>query len=770
MMDKNNMHNNLKLQQTVRFFETLLRASADGIVITDPARNIIFVNDMFCKFFSSNRHEVIETNLFVWLAKLDYNAGDIWKGMETRINEHGIAKNIEFAMKTGEGMRYFSVNSSLLEKIDIEETGLIISIWRDDTKRKMAKEALLKAHDELDVRVKERTIQLTNTNIELKREITERKQVEEKLRESEERFKSIFDNALDGILVADIETKKNLLSNRMICRMLGFDEEEIKNTRVWDLHPEKDMPHVMEQFEKQARQEIELAKDIPMKRKDGSIFYADVNSTIITLGGKTYLLGIFRDITERKRIEEELVKSNAMLIKSEEIGHMGSWEWDPATNELVWSKEVYTIYGMDPEIYKPNFEIVVDTLAPECKDDFLKAIDDALKMRKPFDGKYRIILLDGTIKFTHTKGEVVYGKEGNPIRMYGIVQDITERKCTQEALRRSEQHYHTILQTAMDGFWVVDMQGHIIEVNEAYCRIIGYNRDELLGMTISDVESLETESEMRQHFQNIIDKGYDFFETRHRGKDGRIVDIEASVKYLPNEGILFVFMRDITQRKRAEESIRASLEEKTVLLHEVHHRVKNNLQIVSSLLNLQATRIKNREAIEALRETANRIQSMAMLHETLNISGNLSTVNFSTYIKKICFHILSSYGSKAENIKLETHIAEILIDLDQAVPCGLIINELVSNALKHGFPEGRKGRITVELQALPVDQIMLTVADDGIGLPPGLDIAQTETLGLKLVTILTEKLKGSVEIIRDRGTTFHIRFKGKINKETEVNV
>jgi PAS domain S-box-containing protein len=382
---------------------------------------------------------------------------------------------------------------------------------------------------------------------------------------------------------------------------------------------------------------------------------------------------------------------------------------------------------------------------------------------------YETILLrkDGTAIYIEINAGVI-NYNGKPADLV-MIRDITERKRTDEALQKSAQQYHTILQTTLDGFWILDLQGHFIDVNEAYCRIIGYSREELLGMTIRDVESLETDPELRQHFQNIIDNGYDFFETRHRRKDGRNIDVEASVKYLPDEGKLVVFLRDITQRKKTEESLRASLDEKTILLHEVHHRVKNNLQIVSSLLNLQATRIKNRETIEALRETGNRIQSMALLHETLNISGNLSRVNFSTYIKNICFHIFSSYGSKAENIKLENKITDILVDLDQAVPCGLIINELVSNALKHAFPEGRKGRITVELQALPDDQIMLTVADDGIGLPPGLDIGQTETLGLKLVTILTEKLKGIVEIIRAPGTTFHIVFKGKINKGVQLN-
>lgn len=188
MIDEKNTQN---LHKTIRFFETFLRASADGIVITDSAKNIIFVNDTFCKFFLSNRQDVLETNLFVWFGKLSPNAHDTWEGLESQIHEYGIARDVEFAMKTGEGMRYFSVNSSLLEKIDIEETGIIISIWRDDTERKMAKEVLQRSHDELEMRVKERTEQLTNINIELRNQINERNRAEEELQKHKDHLEEL---------------------------------------------------------------------------------------------------------------------------------------------------------------------------------------------------------------------------------------------------------------------------------------------------------------------------------------------------------------------------------------------------------------------------------------------------------------------------------------------------------------------------------------------------------------------------------------------------
>jgi PAS domain S-box-containing protein len=1154
MQEKNNTHT---LQKNLIFFETLLHASADGILITDPAKKIIFVNETFCKFFSSNKQDVLETNLFLWLGKLDNNARDIWKGLENQVNEHGIAKDVEFTMKAEKGKRYYSVNSSHLEKIDIEETGLIISIWHDITERKVAKKAFQQAHDNLEMSVQERTAQLSESeakyrmlfeysndvvahvdrygkilavnnkleemfcfkpedvigkyffnigvlrlrdlpqviqlfkntvrkgmtmdkkgklpekvDLELRnkngksifvetsttilrkdgnidgflvniRDITESKQAKEQLKASEEKYSTLVEKGNDGIIILQDDLLKYV--NSKICEMTGFTREELIGKPFLTHASEEYKKLVREKYEKTLRGDnIPNVYEIEIVSKNGLKMPFEINASLIEYEGRPASMAILRDISQRKqaetllRIQKDIASSLSIpgdtdimldqILKAlshiEGVDSGGLYISDRLTGDLI----LRVHYGFSSEFVQevshyapdtPNWRLVhagqpsylkyseeikkrpylmteglrgvavipvvlqghvigslnmgshtldeipvharniLETIAgqlesviarikseeelkdtknylgtiikssydsifvvddegrfefgneaffdmmdyteneivghsfmkvihPDYHDFILKRWDEVQRGEgKPYE--VDIVRKDGTVRslsVSHTDMEL-----GGKRKYCVIAKDMTERKRMEEALRKSEQQYHTILQTALDGFWVVDMQGRFIDVNEAYCKIIGYSREELLRMNIQDVDLLEKESATRHHIQKVIDNRSDFFETRHRRKDGRIVDVEVSVNILPDEGKLFVFLRDIThrkladdalreseqllkeaqrigklgslnwnlntnelilsdealeiygldkekknyvldeitallhpddrdrvvksltaavsdrakhdmehrmlrpdgkeiqiqataellrdadgkpvrligiiqditQRKQAEEALRASLEEKTVLLHEVHHRVKNNLQIVSSLLNLQATRIKNKEAIEALRETGNRIQSMALLHETLNISGNLSTVNFSIYIKNICVNIIRSYGSKAENIKLENHIADIAIDLDQAVPCGLIINELVSNALKHAFPEGRKGRITVELQALPDDQIKLNVADDGIGLPQGLDIGQTETLGLKLVTILTDKLKGSVEVIRDPGTTFYIMFKGKMN-------
>jgi two-component sensor histidine kinase len=212
------------------------------------------------------------------------------------------------------------------------------------------------------------------------------------------------------------------------------------------------------------------------------------------------------------------------------------------------------------------------------------------------------------------------------------------------------------------------------------------------------------------------------------------------------------------QNKRVEQALRASLEEKTALLKEVHHRVKNNLQVVSSMINLQADRVKNAVAVDALKDTQNRVRSMALLHEMLYQSHNLSRVDFAAYIESLCAHLFRAITTDPGRVCLERHVDVVELNLEQAVPCGLIISELVSNALKYAFPENRAGRITIELRAQAGQTIDLTVADDGVGLPDHVTLGQTTTLGLQLVSILVSQLNGTLVVEREKGSIFHLLF------------
>lgn len=206
----------------------------------------------------------------------------------------------------------------------------------------------------------------------------------------------------------------------------------------------------------------------------------------------------------------------------------------------------------------------------------------------------------------------------------------------------------------------------------------------------------------------------------------------------------------------------ASLEENEALLKEVHHRVKNNLQLISSLLNLQAARIVDPAVAELFADSRNRVRSMALVHENLYRAGSFSRIPMAAHIQNLCSHLSRAYGLHADHVELTIQVSDLQLEMDRAVTCGLIINELVSNALKHAFPEGKRGNLRIELR--PLTQMpketrnVLIVSDDGIGLPSELDFGRIDSLGLQLVHDLTDQLLGTMTVNRDHGTTFTITF------------
>ena len=220
-----------------------------------------------------------------------------------------------------------------------------------------------------------------------------------------------------------------------------------------------------------------------------------------------------------------------------------------------------------------------------------------------------------------------------------------------------------------------------------------------------------------------------------------------------------VVMRDITERRRAEDETRASLREKEVLLREIHHRVKNNLQVITSLLRLQSREFQDERYIRAFKGSENRIRSMALIHETLYQSDDLARVDFNYYINRLTSHLFRGYGVNVGRIRLKVEAERLPLRIGLAIPCGLIVNELVSNALKHAFPEGREGEIRVSLRSLNEKEIELAVGDDGIGLPEDADSEDGGSLGLYLVKILVEdQLHGEIEVDSSKGTAFRITF------------
>lgn len=506
--------------------------------------------------------------------------------------------------------------------------------------------------------------------------ITDRKTKEDLIKESEAKFKAFYENSMDGILLVtpygDV-----LAANPSACLMFGMTEKEIckiGREGLVDSTDSRISTYIKE------RQRIGKAKgELRFLRKDGSKFHAEITSSFfIDVHGNKMTSVIIRDITERKKVEEALQKSESRLNEAQHIAHIGSWELDIVNNTLLWSDEVYKIFEIEPGKFGASYEAFLDTIHPEDREIVNKTYADSVKNRTSFSLEHRLLFPDGRIKFVHEQCETFYNKEGKPFRSLGTVQDFTERRKIQEEIfksnerfeliaatthdaiwewnletgelwanathqglygltkadpvpsnemwiqrihpddrdlivnglekklnseenvwqseyrfqspsgdyiniydrtyivrnadgkvirtmgsmmditerKKAEEQYKTILNTTIDGFYLVDLEGNILDTNDSYCKMIGYSRDELLKMSIKNIDVVDTEEVIKNRIQHIMNTGSVFFETRHKHKDGRIIDIEASCNFLKDEKkTLFVFMRDITERKKAEEAL-----------------------------------------------------------------------------------------------------------------------------------------------------------------------------------------------------------------------
>jgi PAS domain S-box-containing protein len=313
-------------------------------------------------------------------------------------------------------------------------------------------------------------------------------------------------------------------------------------------------------------------------------------------------------------------------------------------------------------------------------------------------------------------------------------------------------------------FWVSQDQ-RITYVNDAACHTMGYSREELTRMSVGDIDPYfpsRDDARFCEHWRALRESGYARFETSHRSKDGRMYPVEIQSNFLEFEGKEYscCFVTDITDRRKAEELLRASLDEKTILLKEVHHRVKNNLQIICALLDLQSDSIPDEHSRRYFQGSQDRIRSMALVHEQLYRSRDFASVDFDDYIDNLATYLFNSYVRDPGRISLRVDAEHVTLTIDQSIPCGLILNELVSNSLKHAFPDNRSGEITIGLIAGADGWITLTVRDDGVGCPADLDSMNSRSLGLPLVDMLVKQLQGRIETRNDNGASCVVRFRG----------
>ena len=577
---------------------------------------------------------------------------------------------------------------------------------------------------------------------------------------------SILDIYIDPFFLHDMEGNC-IYINKTACEFLGYTKEELMKINLYDLNvPEFSKLNLqIEDF----MEKKELKFQSTHFKKDKSIIPVEIHSKLVEIEDKKLILSTARDISELKKTEENLVWNINLLHSVTENSPLAFYVVDNQTDSVLYLNHNFCkLWGLE------HHKGEINNGKLKNKDVMLKIVH--LAEDKEYFMKTCALLHHGENRSTLedevllTDGRVIR-RFSTPIRdsnrYFGrlfICEDISERKKNETSIKDREEHLSLITDNMLDLMIQVNSEGIFEYVSPSIKELLGYEVEDILGKRDYEFIGMTHPDD----FEIIIDTVQLVTKTlkpnraQHRFKhaDGHYIWVETVGNPLSNDkgefsGAVYI-TRNITELKNVENQLKSSLDEKEVLLREIHHRVKNNMQIISSLLNLQSRYINDEKTVNVLTESRNRVRSMAMVHEELYRSHDLSKIDFADYIQRLLSGLFSSYGADKNLVKAEINVEDILLNIDIAVPCGLIINELVSNALKHAF-QGQKGKISIKFHA-PGEKYVLKVADDGIGFPENIDFKNTKTLGLQLVITLVNQLSGSINIYRDGGTLFKIVF------------
>jgi len=470
--------------------------------------------------------------------------------------------------------------------------------------------------------------------------------------------------------------------------------------------------------------------------------------------GLVLIARVFLDQEHRIRARAALVEREARYRSLFDNSHAVMLVIHPKNALILDANPAATaFYGWSRDELRGMKMTDINTLPPER---ILEGIRSAYTgERNRFEFRHRIA--DGSVRDVEVFGGTVT-IAGEKL-LFSIIHDITLRKEIERELYMSQ---YCVDNAALGVFRISEEDGRILAVNQEACRSLGYRREELLSRTVFDINPRMTAEGWTEHRKRSREVRRSSVEAIHRRKDGSEFPVEVSIAYFEYEGeqLSFSFVRDISDRKEAERELQTSLKEKEVLLTEIHHRVKNNLAVIASLVGLQANRVHSEaEALAALEKTRDRIIAMAGIHNLLYQTEHLSGVDLGNYITQVVDKLRQTYGG-GKRVKTRYDIDSFYCDIGRAVPLGLIVNELVTNALKHAFPADEKeaGTITISVKPVPAGKYRLLVADDGVGIGQLHAAGGQESLGLQLVEVLTAQLGAELSVHGEGGTRVEILF------------
>ena len=620
--------------------------------------------------------------------------------------------------------------------------------------------------------------------VELEQHVTQRT---EELEESKHFIERIADTTPSLLYLYDVHEQRSVYLNRQVTTLLGYPPEHIAQDD-FALFPTLLHPDDRASFQEHLQQLSGLQEgqfletEYRLQHQAGEWRWFSSRDTVFTRtpeGTPQRILGSAQDVTERKQTAGILHEREEQFRSLFNNNFDGILITTPDGRIFAANPAACQIFGQtETELCQSGVGGLVD-----LRDTRFRTMLAEHARTGEFRGELTFRRKDGTI-FPAALSSILFTDADEQKRIAIMVRDIGDQKHAEGALHDSEQRYQLLAEYTTDMISRQTPDGFLLSVSPACRTLLSMEADELIGQSLFGLVHAEDADALAQGLAESTEQRAVYTaQYRLRRADASYVLVEAtSQAMLDPDGQIQEFLtvtREISGQKAQPEVEQATQQEAQqessvqfavptegssraeILLKEIHHRVKNNLQIVSSLLNLQSRSVSDTQTLDIMQESRSRIESIALIHEKLYQAQDLTQVDFADYIRDLSASLFRTYESAASGITFTTDLDSVLLDIDTAIPCGLMLNELVTNALKHAFPGERTGEVRIALHTLQQadgSHIVLTVADTGQGMPADLDIQHTRSLGFQLINALTSQIGGTLEVQREAGTEVTIRF------------
>lgn len=595
------------------------------------------------------------------------------------------------------------------------------------------------------------------------RDITEQRRAEEALRASERRYASILAATNEGVFDWDLTGATTRVSDRWL-DLYGLPRESTPNTDAWRarVHPQ-DLPRVDQSFDDYMEGKTPIS-ECEYRIRDAQGEERWVRGRALAMrdpdGRPVRVYGTVADISERKRAELALQESESRFRQVVECSPMPIGISDPSGRIDYLNPRFQEVFGYRAEEL-PHVEHWFERAYPDpdyrrkVVDQWQEAIADAVRQQRPSEVlDVHIVCRDGSVRIMQVFAAIMDD------RLLAVFNDLTDRIRAEDALRQSEERFAVFMANLPAGAFMKDASGSTVYANRYLLDLFGW--DDITGRSARELLPPDVAAKMEADDRAALEQGLVTVTEEVRDAANRARVFQTSKFPIVRAGqapLLGGITMEVTDLRIAEQRLQAALEEKTVLLREVHHRVKNSLQAMISLMHMRDRQVADPAAHQLLVQLQEQARTMALVYEQLNQSDNLAQVRMPAYLRALASHVAHAFGI-GRDVDLQVQVEDLVLDVAVASPCGLIVNELLTNALKHAFPPGFAARPRLELGLRrEADRLVLVVGDNGVGLPAGLDRERSPSLGLRLVYLwATHQMAGTIQVDGTEGTRYTLVF------------